>query len=217
MAGETTERRLDLALVGWVHHVRDGVILHRVSQAKAQRQDRDLVLLVVVVGQLDGAVEDGEKMLSVQPLGNGIGTVALQAERIALCAQQMIVIAAVRGVAGGAALYKGGLMMHRLLAHIVDVGVTSQANTDGVGLGQAGLVAGVRAVAVCAIARRSGMRHFGRVDQLGLVVMAGHAQTLGVGLRQHHFSVFRRRMAGFAALLRERLMHELPHQLGDAD
>ena len=177
MAGETTERRLDLALIGWVHHVGDGVILHRVTQAKAQRQNRDLVLLVVVVGQLDCAVEDGENVLRFIPLRNGIGTVALQAERIALGAQQMIVVAAVRRVAGGAALHKGRLMVHGFLAQIVDVAVTSQADADRVGLGQAGLVAGVRAVAIGAIARRAGMRHLGRVDQLGLVVMAGDAQS----------------------------------------
>ena len=87
---------------------------------------------------------------------------ALQAERVALGAQQMIVVAAMRRVAGGAALREGGLMMHRLLAQIVDVAVASQADTDCVGLGQAGLVAGVRAVAIGAIAGRAGMRHLGR-------------------------------------------------------
>ena len=45
MAGETTERRFHLALIGWVHHVGDGMILNRVPQAKAQRQNRDLVFL----------------------------------------------------------------------------------------------------------------------------------------------------------------------------
>jgi hypothetical protein len=42
--------------------------------------------------------------------------VALQAKRIALGAQQMIVVAAVGRVAGGAALHEGRLMVHRLLA-----------------------------------------------------------------------------------------------------
>ena len=147
-------------------------------------------------------------------LRSGIGAVALEAERIALGAQQMIVVAAVRRVAGGAALRKGGLMVHGLLAQIVDVGVAAEADADGVGLRQAGLVAGVRAVAVGAVARRAGMRHLGRVDQLGLVVVAGDAERLGVGLRQHDLSVFCRRVAGIAALRLERRMLELRHQLG---
>ena len=104
MAGKTTKRRLDLALIGWVHHVRDRVILHRMSQTIAQGQDRYLVLLVVVVGQPDLAVEDGQKMLASCRCGDGIGAMALQAKRVALGAQQMIVVAAVRRVAGGAAL-----------------------------------------------------------------------------------------------------------------
>jgi hypothetical protein len=87
--------------------------------------------------------------------------VALEAQRIALGAQQMIVVAAVRRVAGGAALHKCGLMVHRLLAQIVDVAVAAEADADCVGLGQAGLVAGVRAVAIGAVAHGAGMRHFG--------------------------------------------------------
>ena len=126
----------------------------------------------------------------------------------------MIVVAAVRRVTGGASLHKGGLMVHRLLAQVVEVAVTSQADGDRIGLRQSRLVAGVRAMAIGAIARRAGMWHFGRLDQLGLVVMAGYAQGLGVGLRQHYFSVFCRRVAGVAAIHRERCMHELIHQLG---
>ena len=139
---------------------------------------------------------------------------ALQAQRVAFGAQQMIVVAAVRRVAGGAALRKSGLMVHRLLAQIVDVAVAAQADAHCVGLRQAGLVAGVRAVAIRAVAHCAGMRHFGRVDQLGLVVVAGDAKRFGVGLRQHHFSVFGRRVAGIAAFACERRMHELRHQLG---
>ena len=122
------------------------------SQAKAQRQDRDLVLLVVVVGQPDRAVEDGEQVLGFVPLRSGIGTMALQAQRIALGAQQMIVVSAVRRVAGGATLPKGRLMVRGLLLQFVDIAVAAQADADRIGLRQAGLAAGMRIVAVGAIA-----------------------------------------------------------------
>ena len=105
-------------------------------------------------------------------------------------------------------------MVYRLLLQIINVAVASQANAHGVGLGQSGLPAGVRAVAVGAIAHGAGVRHLGRLNQLGLVVMAGHAQRLDVGLRQHDFSILHGRMAGFAALGLERRMKKLGHQLG---
>ena len=58
----------------------------------------------------------------------------------------------------------------------------------------------MRAVAVGAIARCARMLHFGLLDQLGLVVVAGHAERLDVGLRQHHFAVFCRSVADVALL-----------------
>ena len=58
------------------------------------------------------------------------------------------------------------------------------------------------------------MLHLGRVDQLGLVVVAGNANRLGVLLCQHDFSVFGRSVAGVAALVGKRRVHELCHQLG---
>ena len=214
VARKTTERRQDLALVRRVHDVGNGVIFDRVSEAKTQGQDHDLVLLVVVVRQLDCAVEDGEKMLVRNLLGSGIGAVALETERITLGAQKMIVISAVRRVASRASLDKGGLVMHRLLLQIVDVAVTSQANRDCVGLGQARLFARVRTVAVSAIAHRTRVRHFSGFDELGFVVVASNAQCLGVGLGEHNLTVFCRRMTGIAAIPLERDMLELCHQLG---
>src|SRR6478735_10746596 len=104
------------------------------SQAKAQRQDRDFVLFVVVVGEPDLSVEDGEQMLRFLTLRRGIGAVALEAQRIALGAQEMVIVAAVGRVAGGAALNKGRLMVRGLLAQFVDVVVASKADADGIGL-----------------------------------------------------------------------------------
>jgi len=66
-------------------------------------------------------------------------------------------------------------VVHRFFAEIIDVGVASKADTHRVGLGQPGLARSVRTVAIGAISRGAGMRHFGGVDQFGLVVMAGHA------------------------------------------
>lgn len=89
--------------------------------------------------------------------------------------------------------------------------MTSEANGNCVGLWQAGLVAGMRAVAVRAVARCAGMRHFGVVDQLRLIVVARHAYRFRVGLRQHHFAILYRRMAGVATLRLKRRMHEFRH------
>ena len=130
MTGQATERGQNLALVGRVHHVGDGVVFHRMTQAEAQGQDDDFVLLVVVVGEPDRAVEDGEQMVGVVALWHGVGTVTLEAECIALGAQQVIVVAAVRRVACGAALDKCRLMVDCLLAQIVNVGVASEADAD---------------------------------------------------------------------------------------
>ena len=139
---------------------------------------------------------------------------ALQAERVALGAQQMLVVAAMRGVAGGAALRECRLMMHGLLAQVGDVGVAAQADADRIGLGQAGLVAGVRAVAIGAVAHGAGMRHLGGVDQLGLVVVAGDAESLW---RPSASARPCRLLPGawqVSQLLPQRAMRELRHQLG---
>src|SRR5579863_732639 len=71
----------------------------------------------------------------------------------------------------------------------------------------------MRAMTICAIACGAGVRHFGRVDLLGLIVMAGQAKSFGVGLCEDHLSLFGRRMAKFASFICERWMHKLNHQL----
>jgi len=99
VARKAAQRRFDFANIGWVHHVGDGVAIHRVSNAITKRQHRNPVFLVVVVGKLDRPVEDGKQVRGVVPLRSGFWTMALQAKRIALGAQQVIVVAAVRRVA----------------------------------------------------------------------------------------------------------------------
>ena len=92
--------------------------------------------------------------------------------------------------------------------------MAAYADVDRVGLGKPRLPAGVRAVAVSAIPCCARVRNFGRLDQLGFIVMARYAQCLGVFLGKHHFSVLCRRMADFALLIGEWRMSEFRHQLG---
>jgi len=86
--------------------------VYRVPEAKSQRQDRDLVLIEVVSRELDLAVKDGEQVCRIISLWNRIRTVALKAQRMTFGAQQMIVVAAVRSMAGGTTLRECGLMVH---------------------------------------------------------------------------------------------------------
>ena len=204
---------LDLGQVGGVHHVRHGVVINRMAKAELERQNGDLILLVIVCRQLDLAVEYGQHAV-VGLLWNGVGAVALQAQSVARGAQQVVVVAAMRSVAGGAAEAENRLVVNGLLAFIGHVGMATQANAYRVGLGQAGLVAGMRTVTIGAVASRPGMRHLGVVDQLGLVVVAGYTQRLDVRLCKHHFAVFGRCMARIAAARLKWSVLELRHQLG---
>ena len=138
----------------------------------------------------------------------------LQAQRISLRPQQFVAASAVRLMTRATALAKRRLVVDFLLAQLRDVRVARQANLHAIGLGQAGEFAGMRIVAVRAVSRRARMLHLGGLDQLGLRVVAHHAEILHVGLCQHHFPVFRRRVAHFALLIRERRMRELGQQLG---
>ena len=125
----------------------------------------------------------------------------------------MIVLSTVRLVARGASLLESWLVVIRLLPRIGNIAVAAQADIDRIGLGQSWLPAGMWTMAVGAIARRSRMRNFRRVDQFGFLVVAGHAERLGVGLRQYYFSILGRRMADFTLLVGKRWMRELRHQL----
>src|ERR1022692_323285 len=176
MTGQAGKRTLNLGGVLRVQKILDRVSLDRMAAAILQRQDRDPVLLIVVLGQLHFSVEDGQHMLGLEPLWLRVGPGALQAEGVSLGAQQMIVVAAVRLVTGRAALDKGRLMEHALLGLLGLVSVAAQADIDRVRFGKPRLPAGVGAVAVRAVARRAGMRNFGSVDELGFIVVAGHAK-----------------------------------------
>ena len=93
------------------------------------------------------------------------------------------------------------------------IGVAGQARRHGAGLQEARRLAGMRIVAVRAIALRSRVLHLGRGDLLGHLLVAHHAQGLHVLLRQHYFAVLGGRMASVALLAFKRVVQERLHQL----
>jgi len=115
---------------------------------------------------------------------------------------------------GGTTLPEGRLVVDRLLSLVRDIAVTAQADIDRVRFGKSGLPAGVWAVAISAVAGCSWMLNFGGLNQLRFIVVAGHAQGSGIGLRQHHFSILGRGVADFALLVGKWWMGEFCHQLG---
>src|SRR5579872_4574973 len=126
----------------------------------------------------------------------------------------MIVRAAVRLVAGCATLSESRLVMIRLFGQVGDVAVAAETDVDGGGFRQAGLLAGMRTVAVGAIAGGSGMLDFGGFDELGFVVVAGDTEGFDVLLREDDFAVLSRGVADVTLLVGEGRMRELGHQLG---
>jgi len=140
--------------------------------------------------------------------------VALQAEAVrGLCAQEVLILAAMRLMAGGASLLESGLMQRVLLRLFRLIAVASQADIHRIRLGQSRLPAGVRIVTVRAISRCSRMRHLRLLNRVGLLGMASNAKVFRIGLREDNFSVLRGSMAGIARFIGKRWMQELPHQL----
>ena len=185
------------------------------SHAEPQGQRHHSVFREVVFGQLHGSIEDGYKVLGFQLLRVAIRPVAFQAECVrSTRAQQVIVVSPVRSVASGATLLECWLVAIWFFPLIGDITVAAQADVNRIRLGKSWLTAGVRTVAVQAIARSSGMLNFRRVDQLGFIVMASYAQSLGVGLRENDFPILGWGVADFALPVGEWGMRELRHQLG---
>src|ERR1700722_17994965 len=120
----------------------------------------------------------------------------------------MVVLTAVRLVAGSTSLLESRLMMVWFLPRVSHVRVAAQADIDRIGPRKPRLPACVGAMAVRALARRTRMRNFGGLDELGFIVVASYAQSLAVRLRQHHFSIFCRCVADLALLFGERRMRE---------
>ena len=122
--------------------------------------------------------------------------------------------AAVRIVAGRAALLKSRLVENFLVALFRLIDVTIQTDVHGVGLGKCAGLSGMRIVAVGAIALSSGMLELRLLNLVGLFGMTPDANVFDLRLGQNDFSVPGRLMTDFAQLLAEGRMHESLHQLG---
>ena len=212
MTGQAVHRSLDLGNVGRIHDVRNRVSIHRMPQVVLQRQYRNLG--EIVFRQPDPAAKDRNQVVAFELLRLRVRSVTLQAQLVRVCRpQQMFVVASMRLVADGAALHEYRLVVNRLLFQVGDVTVATQADVHGVRLWQPRIGAGVRVVAIGAIARGSGMLHLGFLDLLGFVGVTGDAKVLHVFLRQDDFSIFRRGVAHLATLLGKWRMEKLGHQL----
>ena len=170
MAAQAIDLCPQLRHVGRIGQIRDRMSVHRMYAPEFQRQDYDLVLGEVILGELDLAVEDREQVIGLKLLRLRIRSMALEAQRIrGLGAQQVIVFTAVRLMARGTSLLECRLMQRVLLSLLGLIAVASQADIDRVGLGQSRLPARVWIVAVGAISRGSRVRHLRLVDGLGFL------------------------------------------------
>ena len=214
VATHASDLRLHFAYFRRIHHVRNRVTIGGVSQAVLEWKLHDTS--EIVFRQANFGVEDRDQMRVLELLRLCVRAMAFQAKLVnGTSAQQVLVVAAVTFVAGRAALQKGWLVMDFLLAEFCDISVATEADVDSVGLRQTRLRAGVRIVAIEALASLcSRMGHLRSVDLFGLLVVAPDAQCLRVFLCQDNLPVLCRRMAHFARLVGERRMLELRHQFG---
>ncbi len=142
-----------------------------------------------------------------------IRTVTFEAERIDfLGAQQVLVLSSVRFMARLAAFLKCRLVRVFLFPLLCLIRMARQANFHAVCFRQSRLIAGVRIVAIGAIAHRTGMLHFGRFDLFHNFVVAGAANGFHVFLRQHNLAAFRWRMAHLAGFIGKGRVQECLHQ-----
>ncbi len=118
-----------------------------------------------------------------------------------------------RFVADGACLAKRWLVQMRLVTLLGLIAMAIEADFYRRTFGQAGRLAGMWIVAIGAVASGSGVRHLCRFNLLHLLVVAGDAQRLGLGLRQHHLAIFGGGVAGITALIRKRSVQDRLHQL----
>src|SRR5579863_1605592 len=104
--------------------------------ARAILQGKNWNFFEVVFRQLYFAVEDRDERLAFHWLRFGrIRSVAFQAERVDIFySQQVLVIAAVRLVAGGATFLEGWLVMNFFgFEHVRLIGMAGQANLHAIG------------------------------------------------------------------------------------
>jgi hypothetical protein len=193
VAGQAGHWCFHLGRIRWIQQVRDWVPRHRMSRTKFQRQHHYFVLSEIIIRKFHTPVEDGQQVFGFQLLRLGIWSVAFEAQCIrALGTQQMVILSPVWLVTGGTTLTESGLMVNLLFPLVGDIGMAGQADLDSIGLRKPRLAARMGAVAIRAVTRCARMRNFGRLNQLGLVVMASHTQCFSICLRQHNLSILGR-------------------------
>src|ERR1700693_3464545 len=186
------------------------------SASILQGQHHDLILGEVVLWEFHAPTEDCDQTLGFELLWCwSVGTVTFEAQRICLLgAQQVIVVASMRIMAGCASLLKSGLMKMRLLELVGLVGMAGQTGADRIRLQEAGRSAGMRGVTSHAFSQGSRGRHLGLVDFFYLVAVTGGAEGPRGGVGQDNFAVFRGLVADLAGLVGERWMRKFLEQLG---
>ena len=175
MTGHAVDVGLNFGDIRRIHYVLHRMAKQRMPKSILNGQNDDLVLLVVIRRQLDAAIEDGQDVLGFHFLRPRVRTVALQAQRASLRAQQVLIVAAVRFVTGSTTQSKHRLMQMRLLKLVSLFAVACQASIDGIGLNETGRLAGMRIVAGNAFALRARMLNFRLFDLLAFVAVAGQA------------------------------------------
>src|SRR5664279_1529082 len=189
------------------------MLIRRVTHSIFQRQHRRCT--EIIFRKLHPAVVYRVQVLGFQLLRSPIGTMTFEAKGVGFgYAQEVLIVAAVRFVAGRAALGKRRLMQVRLLHLLRLFTVAGEASRNRVRLQEARRSSGMRIVAGNAFALRARMLHLGLLDLVRLLAVAGNAEGLGVALGQHDFAVLGGRVTGIAAPARERSMRERLHQLG---
>ena len=112
MATQAAHLHLDLAVVQWVVDIGHRVPDHWMSKASLEREMNHLG--EIIRRQFYFAVEDQRQMILRIDGRLGVWTMAFEAERVPLCAQQFRMLTSMRIVTGGAPLLKGGLMQYFL-------------------------------------------------------------------------------------------------------
>ena len=169
----------------------------------------------VVFGQANLTVKDRDQVLFFQLGGRRLGAVTFQAQLVlALGSQQLGIFAAVRLVAGGAALFVGRLMQVALLLEFGLIAVAGEAGAHRIGADEAGRLAGVGTMAIGAIALSARMLHLGVLDLFSLLIVTGDAEFFHAGSSEDDFSILGRQVAGIAGFGFERTVLESAHQLG---
>src|SRR5512146_1607715 len=154
-----------------IHLINDRVLLHRMPKAVLDRQDRHSG--EVVLGQLYRAVEDSDEVLGLDSLRLRVRTVTLEAETVhGGGTQQVLIVSAMRRVAGCATLLERRLVKKFLLMLLGLIRMAGETGVYRVGLDESRRLSGMWVVASDAFAHRAGVLNFGRLNLIRLFVVA---------------------------------------------